>query len=278
MKSRFEVRGPAVGECAICGVYGPLTEDHVPPKGASRLTNVQMADLLPQLQADPKKQRPPKFFQNGVKFKSLCGPCNNVRLGVECDPVLIDFTAEVATTLTHLKGSPLLLPPQLTVRTQPVKVLRSIAGHALAMNGAGKPVGPMNEALAEFFLNPSQPLHRAVDCFYWTYPYNDHVLVQSAVVAHIFGSGGGGVFFKLLKFYPLAFMLTWQRNDEMHRHFQNLADFRNAGLNTELDVAIDTTRPPPQMWPEAPTSWGAVLYAGDPKRVHERKPTGKKRR
>lgn len=30
------VKGPKVGRCNICGEVGPLTEDHVPPKGVTR--------------------------------------------------------------------------------------------------------------------------------------------------------------------------------------------------------------------------------------------------
>jgi len=272
MKNRFDVRGPLAGYCAICGALGPLTEDHVPPKKASRLANVQMADLWKRLQAEPEVERPPKYSQNGVKFRSICSTCNNVRLGAECDPALIRFTSEVAAVITHLETSPLVLPLALSIKTQPTTVLRSIVGHTLAINGARKPAGEMELALAEFFLDPSRPPDRALDCLYWLYPYNDQVFIQSAVISHALGSGKGGTYFKLLKFYPLAFMLTWKRNDRLHMQLRNLCDHRNVRYEDEAEVAIDTLPPPHQLWPEVPTGHSAVMYAGRPKIAEARPP------
>lgn len=169
MKNRFEVRGPAIGPCAICGTLGPLTEDHVPPKGAQRLAQVEMAQLWRRLNAQQKGERPPQFSQNGVKFRSICKVCNNVRLGAESDPEFLRFTKGVVEVIGHVQSTSLVLPRKLTVRAEPTTVLRSVVGHMLALNVGRAPRGPMEEAMAQYFLNPAKPLHRAMDVLYWLY-------------------------------------------------------------------------------------------------------------
>lgn len=263
--NRFEVRGPDRGFCAICGVGASLSADHVPPRGASRLGQVQMYELWKRLSAAPKEQRPPKFSQNGVKFRSICGTCNNVRLGAQCDPAFIDFTSKVSNLITHVESRQLVLPATVNVRAKPITVLRSVVGHVLAMNVGRGPRGPMEEAMAAFFLEPKRPIHRALDCFYWLYPYNDQVHVDAAVITHTLGAGRGGTYFKLLKFYPVAFFLTWERNDAINYRFQNLCDHRYVGYDVEVDVGVDTHGYPHQLWPECPTDGSAIMYGGGPK-------------
>lgn len=276
MRNRFAVRGPSVGPCAICGVVGPLSEDHVPPKGASRLKNIEMGELWHRLQVDrsmgDQQPRPPQFSQNGVKFKSICVTCNNVRLGAECDPALISFAKDVGALLTHLQASTLALPGTLPVRAKPTTILRGIVGHILALNVGKAPAGEMDEALADYFLHPNHPLHQAADCFYWLYPFNDQVMVPGAVLGSMLGSGGSHTFFKLLKFYPFAFMLTWKHEGQALSPLQNLADHRRVPLGTEIDIPIATGRPPHQFWPEAPTNHSVVLYGAGPTTARPREP------
>jgi hypothetical protein len=101
------------------------------------------------------------------------------------------------------------------------------------------------------------------------------VLIDTAAITTMLGSGQGGVFFKLLKFYPLAFMLTWERAGAVPPPLLNLADHRDVPIGTEIDVDIDVTAPPHQLWPEAPTTHGAVLYGGSPRIVEPRRPSKK---
>lgn len=229
-----------------------------------------MSALWKRLSASPKEERPPRFSQNGTKFRSICSTCNNIRLGAECDPFLIDFTTKVARLLSQIQSTRIILPPLFEVTTQPLVVLRAIVGHALALNVGRGPRGPLEETMAEFFLNPAKPVHRAFDCFYWLYPYNDQVFVDAAVLTHSLGSGRGGTYFKLLKFYPLAFMLTWEHQGHVHYDLQNLCNYRRLDYTGEVGVVIETSKPPHQLWPECPMGTSAVLYGGSPRLVEPR--------
>ncbi|MBL4851253.1 MAG: hypothetical protein JKY90_03090 [Gammaproteobacteria bacterium] len=40
-------RGQGKGHCVICGVYGELSRDHIPPKKCNNLNDVELKALLP---------------------------------------------------------------------------------------------------------------------------------------------------------------------------------------------------------------------------------------
>ena len=73
-------RGPRVGRCNICGKLGNLTEDHVPPKGSITPEKVGVRSLVQTMKA--VDSRIGQLFQNGVKFRTLCSTCNNVKLEI----------------------------------------------------------------------------------------------------------------------------------------------------------------------------------------------------
>lgn len=108
----------------MCGESGPLTEDHTPPKGCYKPTQVEIQSLLRRLSntAEGKRSR---FSQNGVKYRTLCHRCNNTLLGATYDPEFISFVNHVAA----LFNSQIALPEVLSVPGQPQAILRSLLGH-----------------------------------------------------------------------------------------------------------------------------------------------------
>jgi len=83
------------GKCRICLTYSKLTEDHVPPQGGVDTKAVEIENALNFLTGrNPKRN----FYisQNGVKFRTLCGHCNNTQLGKKYDPVLNTFANDVS--------------------------------------------------------------------------------------------------------------------------------------------------------------------------------------
>lgn len=81
-------KGP--GHCVICGVFGPLTKDHVPPKGCSVITNSVLSRLTMATEGDRLVDKT-IHIQGGLKFKTICSDCNNARLGAQFDPELKIF-------------------------------------------------------------------------------------------------------------------------------------------------------------------------------------------
>ncbi len=255
----METRGPEVGVCAICQRRGRLTVDHVPPKGATRISAVAMTDVIGRISAAPKMKRP-DFSQNGVKFRSLCATCNNVLLGAGYDKDLIAFTTQVDRVLK----TPLVLPATTQIRGRPQAILRSVIGHLLGA-GLNLPplVAPFSKAMAAYFLDPSSPIPKDLDCYYWPYTYNDQVIIQNAAMTEVLGSGQPSIVFKLIKFYPLAFLLTWANSSPSRWGLENLCHHRRLGLHDEADIPLRIRPLPHQLWPEAPQGGTAILYGDD---------------
>lgn len=68
------------GYCLICGSYGELTMDHVPPKGAITISKIEQKHIFELLEGDNKKIKG-VVSQNGSRFKTICAICNNDVIG-----------------------------------------------------------------------------------------------------------------------------------------------------------------------------------------------------
>lgn len=80
------------GYCTICGEYGELTKDHVPPQACNNKHNT-IAKLLTG--SESKTQ-----FQNGTSFKVLCKTCNSERLGGKYDRELAYLSDEITNSFS----------------------------------------------------------------------------------------------------------------------------------------------------------------------------------
>ena len=77
------------GICKICLSNCKLTEDHVPPKGGIDVEEVIIKNYLDSISKEREIKGKHIFIsQNGVKFPTICGKCNNENLGKYYDPVL----------------------------------------------------------------------------------------------------------------------------------------------------------------------------------------------
>ena len=136
--------------------------------------------------------------------------------------------------------------------------MRAVIGHSLAFGVERSANGPCEKACAEYFLDTSKQLPQDVNIYYWVYPYTKQVLIRDAVLADI--RLRGAVSFKLLKTYPVSFMLTHEQPADYDIPLENLAKFRNLAADEEADIIIDLKAVPPINWPEAPISTSMVLY------------------
>jgi hypothetical protein len=232
--------------------------DHVPPKGIAKGTAMEMRDLMDRLSIG-NVQGKFQLSQDGVKFRSLCPRCNNVRLGAECDPDLL----ALCNHADRVMRSPLALPPSFTVDVRPMRVLRAIVGHMLATQSGRAPVGPVEEAMRDFFLDTRLPPPQQLECFYWPYPFTDQVVLRDVALGRL--DGRPPMLFKLLKFYPLSFMLTWERDvAAWDLWMPNLGRHRRLSNDDTAALDVDLKAVPPQRWPEAPLTDCVLLMGGKP--------------
>jgi hypothetical protein len=261
-------RGPKNGQCNICGEDGPLTEDHTPPKGCYKPTQVELQSLLRRISAHPTKEGKSRHSQNGVKFRTLCKRCNNSLLGATYDPPFIEFVNQVAQVLR----SSISLPRVLPIPAQPQAILRSVLGHMAAQGVARYKKGPLTESVRDYFLDTTHPLPAGLKVFYWAHPHRSHVMVRDA--AYFDFRHQKPFAFWLLKFFPIAFLVAWDDPGNLPFPVQALHEWGDLPYEAEVSLPLALEPLPPELWPEAPTDTGMIAYG--PEAMEVRPPSASK--
>lgn len=249
----IQTRGAKIGQCNICGEIGSLTEDHTPPKGCYKPKPVELFPIIDHLAADPPR-RSGTISQNGVKYRTLCGRCNNSLLGREYDPEFIAFVNGIGAALrTSIK-----LPNVVTYKLKPQRVMRALLGH-MSAQGVGRYLkGPETEPLRNYILDPALSLPNSIKVYCWPYPYSRQVIVRDCGLMDI--RSGQHVICWLLKFFPVGFLATFDQKPGYRFHGIELSRWRSVGIDEDASIPFALTPVPHQFWPEAPTENSIVFY------------------
>lgn len=191
----LQTKGPLIGTCNICGETKKLTEDHVPPKGVIKISNVTLSHLATYGQTKNSRN-----FQQGVKFRSLCERCISELLGSLYYPALVSLCNKVTS---YLQAN-IALPSSTTFDCQPSLIIRSILGHILALGVLREPVGERYELAADLVLNPDMIIPNDLKVFYWLYPYQHQVSIRGCGLTPHLGKVNQPLFAAVLKFVPLV--------------------------------------------------------------------------
>ncbi|WP_155837760.1 hypothetical protein [Hydrogenovibrio marinus] len=201
-----------------------------------------------------------RLVQNGVKYKTLCDNCNNNILGAKCDGEFGVLTHRVSE---HLYSG-IQLPGYSTfsVRIAPQKIMRSVLGHLKALGVERYEMGRFTEPVRDYLLNTSLPLPEGIKVYYWLHPYRRNVTIRDAALASLELKSTCN--FWLLKFYPLAFMVTFNQGNGFSRiiNAMDLDRYGSLDFDQEVDLPIlfderDIKHP---YWPEAPEDSTMVFY------------------
>lgn len=249
----IQTRGPLIGECNICGEHRKLTEDHTPPKGCYKPKPVELFPITAHLSAEPPK-RPGRVSQNGVKYRTLCGRCNNTLLGIEYDPEFIKFVNGIGLALR----TRLALPRALIYRIKPQRIMRALLGH-MSAQGVGRYMkGELTEPIRDYILDPNLPLPPGIKIYCWPYPYSRQITVRDFAFTdlHI----GAPVSCWFLKFFPVGFIATFNEPQGCSLPGMELSLWRNSTIDEEVDAPFRLSPVPHQFWPEAPMKHTVVFY------------------
>jgi hypothetical protein len=188
--------------CNICQQEKKLSDDHVPPQSCPPVKSRVTSKLLYQMIGDTSFR--PRQDQNGVKFKTICSECNNL-LGYKYDWAL----GELARRIERFVESNLSLPDSFEVECLPNAVMRSVLGHLLSAKTETDEV-VVDGLIRPSIIDPSIPIHDDIHVFYWVYPYEETVIFRDFCMPAARGRFQNFGFFNLIKFYPLAFLVTHQ--------------------------------------------------------------------
>jgi len=247
----IKIKGPSKGHCQICGMYGPLTEDHVPPRGASILTNVEIQTMGQAL--DGGSAGKPAYSQNGVKFRTICSHCNNVKLGATYDSELISLCKEVSTYLRVVIETGLYVGQRRKFNTKPQRVAKAIIGHLLAgcipEDYEQPPLSaPFPDALRKYFLNEGDTFPENMTVYYWLHPSRRQVIMSYFAYCDI--RSKDIIMASVIKFFPMAFLVVWDQPASVKINQNRLLPFNTFPLNEISQIEIDFARIPPSIWPE----------------------------
>lgn len=257
--NKVRTKGTKFGQCNICNNYCKLTDDHIPPKGSVNIQKVGIRSITQII--DTVNPGICRVSQNGVKFRSLCEKCNNLRLGKQFDPSLNDFSRKVARII-RLR-SRYIFPQNIDVEIRPQRVARSIIGHLLAAeirdDMADSPrKAPMVDAMRQYFLDEMLDLPNDLRLYFWPYPANRQVILRGIGLV----SGKHIVIGDFLKYFPFAFWLAYQPP-------KNIVDvmkdreilIRGYSIDMESTVSIATCKQDTFRvnWPETPDDTEIIL-------------------
>lgn len=141
-------RGKApTGHCRICGHYGKLSFEHVPPKSAfnrGKVTTSPIGEGFDQPFDEPPRGR---IVEGGVGAYTLCGKCNN-DTGVWYAKDFAKWCYQGGRVLAMTDGKPKLIYLHYIY---PLRILKQIITMAFSMNGPK--FREFHPDLVEFVLN-----------------------------------------------------------------------------------------------------------------------------
>lgn len=245
--------------CNICLKAEALTDDHVPPKRCLRDRSVHLYGLA-QL---ARNQEVPIFHtrsNDGIRYRTLCGYCNNTLLGRYDDDL-----KTLAHSISSFCESRLVLPrrsPELPVRCRPRAIIQSVLGHLLAAKSVTDARGHLDVALRPSILDPATPVPDWIHIFYWLHPHRAVDVVRDIGMPAVRGRllGSDFAMFSILKFYPIGFIVT---DAPSYEGLPSLDEFRAAPveLETHLKLPVDVIFP--SDWPNNVTADGNIIMAVD---------------
>lgn len=236
-----EFKRDKVSQCNICKKVKALSWDHVPPKGGIILSSVEQETVFQRLTITSGKRKY-KISQNGVKYRTICKECNE-KVGSRYDPVLND----IADGVGKIVKSNLKLPSIIHYKTKPNLLIRAVLAHILAAKAHIDNV-KMDQKIRNFIFNESSYLPEEINIFYWIHPYSNIVIVRDIAMLAVRGKFGGGVgIFNILKYFPIAYLITDLKEYE---GLDELTSYRYCKLNDIVDIPLNLKNIKGPEWPE----------------------------
>lgn len=263
------------GYCTICGKFGALTADHVPPKGCIEVGAVEIDSFRSALK---QERYLPKFSSNGVKFRTICSPCNNDRLGGLYDKEIKSFVEQVVSYYRSVLETGLILPSKQQITTKPHRLARAIIGHLLAAsldhNISNKPLdSPFDNTLREYFLDLNKNIPRDIQIYYWLYPSKNQLILKGFGLAEL--GTKKPITGHILKFYPVAFWVVFRQPDNVKINHDRLVVEKCNSIDEEHTINLSYENVPPTNWPENPRDNEIILL--NDKQIVKAKPRNKLR-
>jgi len=228
-----------IDRCNICKIIKTLSWDHVPPQGGIVLSSVEIKNIFLLLAGKQNNQF--RISQNGVKYRTICSDCNS-KIGRDFDPTLNEFN----DTLTKYIQSQLILPQILFIKTKPIRLIKAVLAH-LTVAKLNVDKVTFDETVRRIIFDESAEIPDDINIFYWIYPYDTTIIMRDFSVASILGDYSSFSFCHLLKYFPIAFIVSDKKE---FRGLNSLTKFKTFDLDEEIELPIDLKQVKEYDWPE----------------------------
>ena len=226
-----KIKRAHIDRCNICGEKSKLTWDHVPPKCCNNRYSVKVNSWVKGI---PLENDYEKEYQNGIRFRSLCGKCNNDLLGEKYDTQLAEFTNKVTSIVT----TSITLPEIVNVPVQVNRLTRAICGHFLAAKNHYEEECGIDKRLREYVIDDKMNLLKGMSLLYWIYPYSTITLMRDVAVKffskkYFFPDGT----ISIMSSFPVAYILSTNKDDKCE--LKDLFDYCNDNIDAVVDIPVD---------------------------------------
>ena len=220
------------GYCLICGTYGKLSIDHVPPQGSLTITKVEQKHISEMSGAKIKSIKG-VLSPNGSKFKTICHQCNSEVLGAN-DSEVAKACKELTDKIKYYYSNIFNPFNTVSVEVNTVKYCRAMIGHILSATSvtecrSKQLYSKYFTPLKNFVLGDDNALNDSHDIYYWFYPHNRHLSAKYVY----FRNQGHSAGISLLSFFPIAFLITPRGQGIYPAHAQKL-DLKSSNLSISL--------------------------------------------
>lgn len=218
------------GYCNICGTYGRLSNDHVPPKCAVKLTKM-LQKTVSEIFTNSEPVRPIEA-KGGTSFRTICSECNTKKISRHDDEignVAKEFKLKIEN---YLRGG--YFNSFIDVGVNGVGYTKAMIGHLLAATTQLDCQEPIVDSefytpLRNYVLNQDFDISLTHDIYYWFYPFRMNITAQSVA----FYNEGGISTVSVLHFFPIAFMVTLKGQGIVPKHATKF-DFSKKSLTFNM--------------------------------------------
>ncbi len=190
------------GVCHICGSYGALSFEHVPPRSAFNKHPVlvpHIKDLIEKMDCDFKNLKC-KTHQLGAGEYTLCEKYNN-NTGAWYSNAFTDWAYQASRILAYSKGEPSLY---YQFKIFPLRVIKQIVCMLFSANGPD--FCKMHPDLVKFVLD-NEARYIKPEIRIYTF-YNLGGISRQSGVAGLLKLEKGYYIFSEIAFFPLGYVMT----------------------------------------------------------------------
>jgi hypothetical protein len=214
------------GKCAICGIEGPLTKEHVPPQKAfndkSFISVPQKA--VENLRYDQKPRAKP--IQGGVHYYSICQRCNN-STGSWYGESYVTWAYEAYRIGQASNFKPTLLHLHLNF---PLRIIKQVVTMFFSVN---QHLSKQHPELVKFVLNKEEKYLPNRIQIYAYYNFEGNLRYNSVTVA-----GPSMSVFSEIAFPPLGFVICYDNSPPPDDRMYNISFFAESGYNEFREVTL----------------------------------------